>query len=72
MKENEIFQQDAKSIVNMLFEGKIFRDGITRDDMNFIQNYIEQSLESRFQLYLSGQKFLKTIETFKMNNPELI
>ena len=41
IKEKNYFKQDAKTIVDMLFEAKLFKDHITRDDMNVTEALIE-------------------------------
>jgi hypothetical protein len=32
--DDKIFKQDAKSIVDLAFNNKLFKEEITRDDMN--------------------------------------
>jgi hypothetical protein len=49
---NKIIDQDAKTIVDTFFETKVFKDGITRDDMNEFQEFIRFSLQSKFDTYV--------------------
>ena len=50
--KDEIFKQDAKTIVDSFFDQKLFVDKITRDDMNGIQEFIEYLLQSRYESYI--------------------
>ena len=71
--KQEIFKQDAKQIVDMAFDLKIFKDHLTRDDFNGFEDLICFLLQSRFDSYLNCDKFLKSIEQSKINkqNKEL-
>lgn len=60
--EDKIFKSDAKTIVDMFFDTKIFKDNITRDDMNATEEFIESMLKSRFESY---QKCAKLMESLK-------
>lgn len=49
--EDKIFKADAKSIVDMAFNTKLFKDDVTRDDMNGFEELIRFLLQSRFESY---------------------
>ena len=53
------FKQDAKFIVDSLFDGKLFHDGVTRDDMNVIQDHIDYCMSSRFDLRIKSYSFIQ-------------
>lgn len=62
METNKIFKQDAKSIVDTLFETKIFRDDLTRDELNTVEDLIGDLMSSRFNSLLRAEKLFKKIE----------
>jgi len=66
-KESEQFRQDAKWIVDSLFENKLFVDKLTRDDLMTIENYIEDAMQMRFDSHKRGLEFLKAVNQFKLN-----
>jgi len=49
--EGVIFKNDAKSIVDLLFDSKLFKDDLTRDNMNSIEDCIQFMMQSRFESY---------------------
>jgi len=58
----KIFKQDAKSIVDVLFDTKVFADNISRDYVNSVEEMIEFMLQSRFDSYQKGQKLYESIK----------
>jgi len=63
----EIFKQDAKVIVDVLFESKSFKDHITRDNMSELQNIIEYMLSSKFKSYLKMKDLQNRINHIKQD-----
>lgn len=61
MQTNNIFKQDAKSITDTLFETKIFRDDLTRDELNTIEELIDYCMSTRFDSLLRAEKLYKQI-----------
>lgn len=61
----QIFKQDAKNITDSLFETKIFKDNITRDDMNAFEDYISFTLQSKYNVYRKCEELCKQIESKK-------
>jgi len=64
--ENELsgrFKNDAKQIVDTLFETKYFIDDITRDQMDSIESLVEFMIDSRFESYVRayhlGQRMIE-------------
>lgn len=47
---------DAKSIVDLAFEAKFFKENVTRDDINSFEELIKYMLQSRFEIYVKIQK----------------
>lgn len=47
---------DAKSIVDLAFEAKFFKENVTRDDINSFEELIKYMLQSRFESYVKIQK----------------
>ena len=60
--EDKIFKQDAKQIVDMVFDAKLFKDELTRDNLNSIEDIIQFMLQSRFDSYQKLDKLTKSIE----------
>lgn len=56
MNDN-IFKQDAKSLVDMMFDAKIFKDYVTRDDMNGIEDFICYCMKTRYESHLKAEKY---------------
>ena len=60
--EKNYFKQDAKQIVDMLFDNSIFRENVTRDDMNAVEEHINFLLDSKFDSHLRLTKLVEKIE----------
>lgn len=50
------FKQDAKQIVDTLFDNKLFIDSLTRDDLNSIEDYLQYAMESRFNSHVKSKE----------------
>lgn len=61
-KKPTIFKSDAKAIVDMLFDSKVFREEITRDDMNATEDYLAESMRMRFESVLRGEELKRRID----------
>jgi len=64
MNEN-IFKADAKSIVDTLFDTKVFTSRVTRDDMAILEELISFTLQSRFEGYVRANKLIESIQSRK-------
>jgi hypothetical protein len=51
MDENKLFKQEAKIIVDSLFDNGLLINTLTRDDMSALEEYLRFSLENRFNSY---------------------
>jgi hypothetical protein len=47
--EHPRFKRDAKLLVDMLFEKDLFRERISRDDMNALEDFIYLSLNGTYE-----------------------
>ena len=63
--EDKIFKNDAKQIVDLFFDTKLFKDNITRDDMNATEDFIESMLKSRFESYVKCEKLMQSLKKTK-------
>ena len=63
--EKQIFKSDAKQIVDLFFETKLFKEDVTRDDMNETENLVQFLLESRFDSYVRINKLTERIDKSK-------
>lgn len=62
METNNIFKQDAKSITDTLFETKIFRSDLTRDELNIVEELIYYCMSARFDSTLFAEKLFKQVK----------
>lgn len=69
--EEKIFKSDAKQIVDMAFDNKLFKDEITRDDMNSFEDLINYLLSSRFDSYKRIHDLTTRIEKRKEEKKEI-
>ena len=60
--EDKIFKADAKQLVDMAFNNKLFKDELTRDDFNAFEDLIQFLLQSRFESYQRVEKLMKSID----------
>ena len=58
----KMIETDAKSVVDLLFETKVFKEELTRDNLNSIEEFVGYLLETRIN---SNVKMLKFKEKFK-------
>jgi chemotaxis protein CheY-P-specific phosphatase CheC len=65
METNKIFKQDAKSIVDTLFETKIFRDDLTRDELNTVEEMLDYLMSSRFDSIKRAEQLCSRISAKK-------
>lgn len=63
--EDKIFKADAKQIVDMAFNNKLFKDELTRDDFNGFEELIQFLLQSRFESYKKVEQLMQRIENSK-------
>lgn len=62
MQTENYFKNDAKAIVDMLFENKLFIESLKRDDLMAIENFIASELQSKFESITKMQKLIETIK----------
>ena len=59
--EDKYFKTDAKQIVDTLFDTKVFKDDMTRDDFNNLEEFIWYLLQSKFDSYVKVTKLMDSI-----------
>ena len=65
MQTENYFKNDAKAIVDMLFENKLFTQSLKRDDLMAIENFIASEMQSKFESITKMQKLIETINPIK-------
>jgi len=63
--EDKTFRNDAKQIVDLCFDNRLFNENITRDDMNAFEELITFLLQSRFESYKRIEKLMISIKNTK-------
>lgn len=53
--EEKIFKNDAKGIIDTLFDTKMFNSDVTRDEMNALEDLVAYMLSSRFAGYVKSK-----------------
>ena len=66
--DEKIFKQYAKRIVDLAFDKTLFRNEITRDDMNGFEELINFLLSSNYESYKRSEKFLESLNKPSINN----
>lgn len=65
--EDRIFKADAKQIVDMAFDNKLFKDELTRDDFNAFEDLLQFLLQSRFESYKRVVALTESIDKRKQS-----
>ena len=67
MEENreKLFTNDAKTMVDTMYDNRLFKDDVTRDDMNAFEDLIDFLLSSRYTGYKRMQDLMERIEENK-------
>ena len=60
--DEKIFKQDAKQIVDLAFDNRLFKEEITRDDMNAFQELIAFLLSSRYESYKRVEELIENLK----------
>ena len=61
IKEDKIIKQDAKSIIDLLYDTKVFKSDLTRDNLNAIEEFVAVTLETRINSYVKQYKLKEMI-----------
>lgn len=64
-QDNKRYLDDAKIIVNMLFDTKKFKESITRPEMEQLDEYIAFLLKSKFDSYIRLQAIIDSVNKLK-------
>ena len=60
--EKPIFAKDAKTIVDLLFDAKLFKDSVTRDDMLEVESLVCYLMDSRYKGQKSAEALMERIK----------
>jgi len=60
--EHQFFKNDSKQIIDIIFNNHLFKDYVTRDDMNGFEELIQFFLQSRFESYIKTKKLFDRVE----------
>ncbi len=60
--EDKVYKQDARQLVDMLFDSKFFRADLLRKDMRAIEDYIKFCLQSKFEGYKKAQALIDSLK----------
>ena len=63
--DEKIFKQDAKQMVDMMFDSNLFHDNVTRDNMNTFEELIRFLLQSKFDSYKRLEKLNESVKKIK-------
>lgn len=61
-----IFKNDAKMIVDSLFDQRFFNDTMTRDRMDKIEDVIGDLMRIRYESYVRAREFSEKMKTFDL------
>lgn len=59
---DQLFKNDAKSIVDTLFDTKVFADKVTRDNMQELEALIEYMMQSRYNSRIKAMEIMDRIK----------
>lgn len=65
MPNEKHFSHDAKQIVDTMFDTKMLKQDITRDEMNVFEELIEFTLQSRFDSYVKAHALFEKLKDIK-------
>lgn len=65
IQKEELFKKDAKDIVDTIFDNRLFKEDITRDNMNGFEDLITFLLQSKFNSRWKAEKFFEQISKVK-------
>lgn len=63
--DDKIFKQNAKQMVDMMFDANLFHDNVTRDNMNTFEELIQFLLQSKFESYKRLEKLNESVKKIK-------
>ena len=65
--DDKVFKNDAKNIVDVAFDNRLFKDDLTRDDFNSFEDLLCFMLQSKFETYKRVEALTTRIEQNKLN-----
>ena len=67
MNTEQYFKNDAKQIIDTLFDGKLFIDTLTRDDLNSLEDWVCFAMNSKFNSIQRAKDLFEKIKSTKLN-----
>ncbi len=61
-QKHSTFKIDAKTIVDMMFDARMIKDDVTRDQIQIFQELIEYTMNSRFESVQRAEKLFNSIK----------
>ena len=61
----QYFKSDAKQMVDMLFDNKLFIDRLTRDELNELENLLSFIMQSKFDSHIRAKELFNKIKNHK-------
>ena len=58
----DLFKTDAKDIIDSLFDAKLFRDDLTRDDISAAEEFLLFCMNSRYEQKRRVERLLGRVE----------
>ena len=52
------FEKDAQTLVDVLFDTKLFRDDLQRKDLRHIEHFVMKRYKARFKDYVETEEFI--------------
>lgn len=69
--DEKMFKNDAKQIVDIMFDTKLLKEDVTRDGMNAFEDLIQFLLQSKLDSYQKIDNFLKSSNKQEIKNYEI-
>lgn len=64
---HQYFKNDAKQLVDMLFDNKLFIPTLTRDELNGVEEFLQYTMQSKFESHIRAKELFDKIEKSKNN-----
>jgi hypothetical protein len=58
-------KNSAKTIVDTIFDASLFREDVTRDQMNIIEGLVDLMIESYAKSWTASQEFIQSLKNKK-------
>jgi hypothetical protein len=62
-EESPIFAREAKTIVDLLFDAKMFKASVTRDDMLEVESLVCYLMDTRYKSQKKAEELMEKIKS---------